>query len=239
MISRIASRLRVFNSSFRHDRAQKYELKYALNLIRTDFPEVFKKWESARSRGSLWQSADDQWFCGNDKLWNSFVNYVKDRKCLEIGSGPFGYLALFPEIRDRVIIEPLVDEFRKCQLETLGSTFFSEDIFTIAKPAEELVVEIESKIDGFIVCRNALDHCEDPLTVLYNISRYAASGCYLLLWTDIWHLVHPDEGHHNITKSGNVLDALLSGLGFDIIQEGQKIRDQAELIEYGRLARKR
>lgn len=238
-MSRIVARLRVFSSSFRHDRAQKYELKYALNLIRTDFPEVFKRWETARSQGCLWHGADDQWFHGNDELWNLFVDYVKNRKCLEIGSGPFGHLAPFPGIKDRVIIEPLVDEYRKCQLETLGSTFFSEDILTFATPAEELVGEIEGKIDGFIVCRNVLDHCEDPLTILYNISRYAVSGCYLLLWTDIWHLVPPDEGHHNITRSENVLDAILSGLGFDIIQEGRKIRDQAEFIEYGRLARKR
>ena len=46
-------------------------------------------------------------------------------------------------------------------------------------------------------------------------------------------------GHRNITQSVDAMDALLFGLGFDIIQNGALIRTPVEFVEYGRLARKR
>jgi hypothetical protein len=36
-----------------------------------------------------------------------------------------------------------------------------------------------------------------------------------------------------------VLDGMLDGLGFDILQNGAGVRNSDQYIEYGRLARKR
>jgi hypothetical protein len=93
-------------------------------------------------------------------------------------------------------------------------------------------------VDGSLICRNCLDHCEDPFAVLFNISEYAAPGCYLLLWSDIWHLAGTDPGHHNLTKTEAMMDKIISGLGFEILRICSKIRDPSEYVEYGRLARK-
>jgi hypothetical protein len=111
---------------------------------------------------------------------------------------------------------------------------------TYALPGEETVPELVGAVDGCIVCRNALDHTDDPLMVLNNIADYAAPGCYFLFWTDLWHLAGLDEGHRNITKSIAVMDRLMDGLGFELLKRGATVRSEAEgYIEYGRLARKR
>jgi hypothetical protein len=142
-------------------------------------------------------------------------------------------------MKRRIVIDPLVDRYRAYQIKRFGRTFWTPDIETHAVPAEQIVEQLRGAIDGCIVSRNALDHMEDPLAALGTIAAYAASGCYLLLSTDIWHMDGGDVGHRNITRSAAVLDGLLNGLGFDILQNGADVRDSDQYIEYGRLARKR
>jgi hypothetical protein len=226
-------------NGFSHDRAQRFESKFAAELIRTDFPGVLQRWQEAIGAGSLWQGPDDHWFQGDRELWDGFAAHVRTRRCLEIGSGPFGYLGPAPWIADRVIIDPLIDFYRDEELRVAGSTFFTQDVRTYALPAEEVVPELLGTVDGCIVCRNALDHTYDPLAVLNNIADYSRAGCYLLFWTDLWHLAGLDDGHRNITQSTPLMDKLLSGMGFDILKKGAEVRGGGEYIEYGRLARKR
>jgi hypothetical protein len=224
---------------FNHRSAQQYEMLSARGTVRRTFPEVFSSWERERAQGSLWQSAHDEWFLGNVGLWATFVEHVRERKNLEIGSGPFGYLAPCYWMKRRIVIDPLIDEYRAYQLKRFGKTLWTNDIETYAVPAEQAVVELRGAIDGCIVSRNALDHMEDPLAAIEMIAAYAASGCYLLLSTDIWHMDGGDVGHRNITRSSVVLDKMLNGLGFDILQNGVGVRGSDQYIEYGRLARKR
>jgi hypothetical protein len=80
---------------------------------------------------------------------------------------------------------------------------------------------------------------EDPLTAIETIGAYAAPGCYLLLWSDIWHRDGGDVGHRNITRSAGVMDKILDGFGFDMVRKGVNVHDSGERVEYGRLARKR
>lgn len=220
---------------FDHGRAQAYEFASARRRMDEDYVDLLGHVRGAQRQGSLWHSADDQFFVGNEELWGRFVEHVRSRKCLEIGSGPFGYLAPCNWMSDRVIIDPLVDQYREYQIKLAGDTLFTKDVVTYARPAESLVPELVGQVDGCIVCRNALDHCEDPLTVVHNVGLYAGSGAYLLLWTDLWHLTGLDEGHRNITRSIGAFDALLKGLGFEIIQKGTSIRKPGEMIEYPRL----
>lgn len=226
-------------SKFSHEAAQRYELRHGDQANLDHFPRLISEVTAERERGGLWQSCNDQWFGGNEVFWREFVAHVRERKCLEIGSGPFGYLSPCGWIKDRVIIDPLVDTYRDTQLKLTGKTFFSDDIKRYNKTAETVIQELVGKVDGAIICQNALDHCNDPLKILCNASQYAKSGCYLLLWTDIWHLSGLDDGHRNITQSTHAMDALLIGLGFDIVRNVDLLRDQSEFIEYGRLACKR
>ena len=166
------------------------------------------------------------------------MEHVRDRTNLEIGAGPFGYLAPCYWMKRRIVIDPLVDKYRAYQMAHFGKTFWTSEIETHAAPAEQIVEPLRGAVDGCIVSRNALDHMEDPLAALEAIAQYAAPGCYLLLWTDIWHPEGGDVGHRNITRSPSVLDKMLDGLGFDVVQNGADIRG-GECIEYGRLARKR
>jgi hypothetical protein len=224
---------------FNHRSAQQYEMLSAQGSMGRDFPRLYAAWERERSAGGLWQSADDQWFLGNADLWTAFIEHVRDRTNLEIGAGPFGYLAPCYWMKRRIVIDPLVDKYRAYQMNHFGKTFWIADIETHAVLAERVVEPLRGAIDGCIISRNALDHMEDPLATLDAIAEYAAPGCYLLLWSDIWHLDGGDVGHRNITRSANVLDKMLDGLGFDIVQNGAIIGGSDGDIEYGRLARKR
>lgn len=224
---------------FSHAYAQEYERNFAAQAIRADFPRLWSSYQEAMASGSLWHGPDDQWFQGDTTLWEQFVEHVRGRLCLEIGSGPFGYLGPARWIERRAIIDPLVDFYRSEEVQVAGGTFFDESVKTYALVAEEPVPELRGAVEGCIVCRNVLDHTEDPLAVLGNISDYAAPGCYFLLWTDLWHLNGPNEGHRNITRSSPVMDALLDGSGFDVLKHGTAIRSCTEYVEYGRLARKR
>jgi len=224
---------------FNHRAAQTYERLSAQGSMRRDFPQVYANWERERAAGGLWQSGGDQWFLGNEDLWTTFVAHVRERTNLEIGSGPFGYLAPCYWMKRRIVIDPLVDKYRAYQLKRFGKTFWTADIETHAVPAEQVVEPLRGAVDGCIVSRNALDHMEDPLAALEAVCAYAAPGCYLLLWSDIWHRDGGDVGHRNITRSTTVLDKMLDGLGFAIVQNGAAIHGAGGHIEYGRLARKR
>lgn len=226
------------SGTFDHAKAQEYEWRNNAVVIRDHFPEVYSAVEADRAAGGLWYRAEHQFFEGDEALYADFVARVRDRKCLEVGSGPFGFLPPLSWIKNRIVIEPLADKYRAAQLEQLGKTFFTDDLKVYATNAEALLPELVATIDGAIICRNALDHCEDALTILHNLSRYAKAGCYFLLWTDIWHLDGHDDGHHNITKSPEILDALLSGLGFDVIKNIKPVRESGYL-EYGCVALKR
>jgi hypothetical protein len=222
-------------AGFDHRKAQRFELAHNAPSIRSDFPAFFAAVEKERSLAGLWNGPDDAWFQGDEALWLTFVAHVRPRRCLEIGCGPFGYLAPCYWIKQRTLIDPLIDEYRMLQLESCGATIYS-GIETFAEQAENRIDSLVGAIDGAIICRNAIDHCEDPLSVLANISAYAAPGCYFLFWTDIWHLDGTDAGHRNITKSSTFMDMAIGGLGFRILKKSAEVRTDAQCIEYGCLA---
>ena len=239
MLHNVWSCMNIGLQGFSDRRAQLYESRYADKVIREDFPGVFRRWEQARKDRQLFQDCNDQWFAGDEKTWSDFVGHVRDRRSLEIGSGPFGYLAPCYWIKERVIIDPLVDYYRQQQLKYFHATFFTDDVQTFNQGADRIVEGLRGTVDGCIVCRNMLDHCEDPLAVLEHISEYAAAGCYFMVWTDLWHMKGLDRGHRNITRSVQAMDKLLSGMDFVIIREGKPTRNPDDFIEYGRILRKR
>ena len=224
---------------FDHAAAQSYELEHAERTIAADFPKLLAEVELASKSGGLWMSAADHFFSGDRKLYDAVVEHARDRQCLEIGCGPFGYLAPCRWLKKRIFIDPLIEGYRSAQLRLTGRTLFTADVETHACSAETAIPRLVGAVDGLIVCRNAIDHCEDPLSVLANISAYAAPGCYFLFWSDIWHLDAPDAGHRNITKSGAFMDAAIEGLGFLILRHCERVRNPGECIEFGCVAMKK
>jgi hypothetical protein len=224
---------------FDHAAAQRYELSHAKSTIEADFPNLLAQVDAASETGSLWMSPDDQFFAGDRALYTVVVERARDRRCLEVGCGPFGYLAPCRWLKDRVFIDPLIDEYRSAQLRVAGRTLFTTDVETHACSAETSIPTLINAVSGLIVCRNAIDHCEDPLSVLANISAYAQSGCYFLFWSDIWHLRGADAGHRNITKSRAFMDMAIDGLGVRILRPSDQIRAPEECIEYGCVAVKK
>ena len=75
------------------------------------------------------------------------------------------------------------------------------------------------------------------MQVLENIARYAAPGCYLLLWTDLYHPGGHDEGHRDITRDPAKFTRKLCELGFTIEYATPK-KDGRNTIHYGCRARK-
>jgi hypothetical protein len=225
--------------SFSHERAQAYERDSAAATIRDHYPELLERWRASAAAGRLWQDAGDEWFQGDEALWSIFVEHARSRQTLEIGSGPFGYLAPCWWIERRAIIDPLLDFYREEEIRIAGESWFTNDIAAYNRNAEDVVEELVGTVDGCIVSRNALDHMEDPLGVMHNIGCYAGLGCYLLFWTDIWHLHAPNQGHRQITRSPEALEALIIGLGFDVLKRSAPLREVGEALEYGCLAVKR
>jgi hypothetical protein len=156
-------------------------------------------------------------FFGDDVgLYRAFADRLAGRRLLEVGPGPLPAIAYFPQASLRVAIDPLISKYSA----EISAAFGDDPVFAgircHAAKAEELFAEYEGKIDGAIVCRNALDHLDHPEFVLSNFATYAAPGCALLLWTDLFHLNGHDEGHHNITRDVSSFSRLISNLGFRI-----------------------
>jgi hypothetical protein len=124
-------------SVFNHTDAQRYELEHNAATIRENHERLIVEWNTEKSRGGLWQSEANQWFEGDTSLWQRYVDHIRQRRSLEVGSGPVGYLSPCYWIVDRVIIEPLADEYRARQIAINGKTFFTPDIKAYTKPAEE------------------------------------------------------------------------------------------------------
>jgi len=160
--------------------------------------------EKERSLAGLWNGPTTPGFKAMKLLWLTFVAHVRPRRCLEIGCGSFGYLAPCYWIKQRTLIDPLIDEYRMLQLESCGATIYS-GIETFAEQAENRIDSLVGAIDGAIICRNAIDHCEDPLSVLANISAYAAPGCYFFLDRHLaprWHGRRTSQHHQELNLHG-------------------------------------
>ena len=227
---------------FHHNLAQKGELESAVRFMKSndDLVPLLNKIELLRDRrmdNYLVQHVPFiRDFFRDIQSYKRFCKEMEGKRCLEVGSGPIGALVLMPWIAERIIIEPLADKYRKFQMELFDKTFFTNDIQVYSQNAEVFIPSLKDSITGCIVSRNALDHCEDPWLILDNISRYAASGCKFLLWTDLWHLEDIDSKHRNITKNKDMFEKRLMDLGFKIDSVFSDVREDKSTIEYGCIA---
>jgi SAM-dependent methyltransferase len=194
---------------FDHKTAQEYELRSHRSWIQRNFERVY--FGRSADTSSKWLR---EWFPDEDSF-DYFQRQTAGKTCLEIGSGPSGNLIYFWWAARRIIIDPLVVEYRDISLKFYGKTWF-DGIELIPINAETLQTSLIGNVNGAIICRNTLDHCANPMQVLENIAAYTAPGCYLLLWTDLHHIGGHDEGHRDITSNPAAFTRKLLDLGFEI-----------------------
>ena len=235
------------HKNFNHTNAQIFEFNFGVNWMKKGhFAKAYTYWEQAKKEGICSPAAferitfhTDPHFFQDKGEFDDFCRKTDGKKCLEIGSATEGILALMPWLNKRIIIDPLIIKYRDAQLNEWGKTIFTDDIKLYDQFAEVVIPELVGKIDGSIVCRNTLDHASDPWKILENMGIYAAEGCTLLLWTDIWHLKPLDAGHRNIIEDPVVFEDKIKELGFDIVRKLPDIGDHRPTIHYGCVAIKR
>jgi hypothetical protein len=215
---------------FSHKKAQEYELESNKKWMDNHFAEEYQ--EKTANTGKY----SDEWF-RNQYDWERFVNWTSGKSFMEIGSGPTGNITGWWWAQRKIIIDPLIHEYKQYQLATFGKTVYTDDIELVTTPAEEFIPKYAWCINGAIVCRNTLDHCDDPIAILENIAMYATKGTYLLLWTDLYHHEGHDEGHTNITKDRDEFRKLIEDLGFEIEYETPVKKDR-NTVQFGCRARK-
>jgi hypothetical protein len=210
------------DQEFDHSDAQHYEINSSERWLRKNFSPIYDNIQTAKGEGRYWSGPGDtainEFFSGSKKDWGAFAASLRDKTCLEIGPGPCGALGIWWWVETKILVDPLILEYKALQLKMFKKTVYADDMRLLAQNAETLDPGLVGTIDGAIICRNALDHCDDPMEILRNLSKYAKTGCYLLLWTDLWHLDGHNEGHRNITKDRAKFEEDLKALGFEIQQ---------------------
>jgi len=240
-IKEIINYINMFNP-FNHYRAQQYESNSAKIFIEEHFEGLYSRINAFKMNNikdpGINELDVNGFYEGNENIWHKFATFIEGKTVLEIGPGPFGAIVGWWWVKNRIVIDPLIEDYKNTSLSIFHKTVYTDDIIQYSQPAEEKIPELINKIDGAIICRNALDHCENPMAILKNIADYSKSGCYLLLWTDLWHLHTLDEGHKNITKDKTGFEKQIRDYGFEILYSFDKVRKDASTIEYGCRARK-
>lgn len=208
------------DKKFDHSKAQNFEKRSSEKWLKKNFKPITEQIQLAKNEGRYWagpgNTTVNEFFNGSVTDWEKFAASLSDKKCMEIGPGPCGALCIWWWIKTKIMIDPLILEYRDLHLKMFKETLYTDDKKMFPNNAEIRIQELVDEIDGAIICRNALDHSENPMQILQNISKYAKPGCYLLLWTDLWHLDGHDEGHRNITKDRVKFEENLKDLGFEI-----------------------
>lgn len=233
--------------TFSHTDAQAFEFNFGVKWMKKgELERSYTYWEQAKKEGIYSQTAYERitantspHFFQDKNEFDDFCRKTDGKKCLEIGSSTEGILVYFPWLTKRNLIDPLTAKYRKVQLNDWGKTIFTDDIKIHDQVAEVVIPELIGKVDGAIICRNTLDHTDDPWKILENMGAYAAEGCTLLLWTDIWHFNLTDPGHKNIVEDPAVLENKIKDLGFEIMRRLPDTEYHPDSIHYGCVAVKR
>lgn len=102
----------------------------------------------------------------------------------DIGAGPLRGVSSVVPAKKRVPIDPLADSY---------SEYFNTQGYW-NKKAEEIKEELQEA--DLIIITNALDHCEDPIKVLYNIKDFTKYSTYVAMYHAIDNAItHPHPAH--------------------------------------------
>lgn len=176
-----------------------------------------------------------EFFDGKIALYEDFLVQVTGKSCLDIGPCIATPLTQWTHVGPRYVIEPLASQVVDWQQRRFSFSV-CDGLSVYTEPAEKEYPELLKQIDGVIFCRNCLDHSPNWPFILANIGKYAASGCYLLLWSDLDHGRAADNGHFNITDDPAHMKSPVEALGFEV--QSQYSDMSRESMNWGCLARK-
>lgn len=112
--------------------------------------------------------------------------YFDGKVVADIGPGCVGFPDACPA-KQSFGIDPLAEDYRAAGL------LLKSDAIYLSVPAESIPLVSET-VDIF-VCRNSLDHVDDPVQVLAEIMRLLRPGGELFLNVDLDHPASPTEPH--------------------------------------------
>lgn len=205
-------------------KAQLYEKAYTEKLIAGTAEPWVKPGE-----------LDPAFFSGanGSNLRTEIINHSVGKVCLEVGSSIQPAITALKGAKELRIVEPMGKYFPQ-QFAKLPS---NARLFPVG--GEEILPQWWGQCD-VIYSRNCIDHAEYPLELLDLILDCAAPGCWLMLWCDVWHFPHGDEGHRDISPNPKVIRDAVAVKGFDIkYQFSIRFPDYEREMDYGCVARKK
>ncbi len=109
---------------------------------------------------------------------------------LDVGAGPFTFLGkIWPGRTVRITaVDPLADEYDQI----LAKKKIEPPVRTITGDALTLHQQFGDNRFDLVFCRNAMDHCPDPLLGIRNCLKVVKPGKYVLLK----HFINEAEGQH-------------------------------------------
>jgi SAM-dependent methyltransferase len=156
-----------------------------------------------RENGSL-KNDHYEWFYTS--YFSLTVEDYKDSRILDIGCGPRGSLEWAEVARERVGLDPLVNQYRKLGIDQHKMTYVNS--------GSENIPFADGYFD-IVTSFNSLDHVDDLGKAISEIGRVTALGGLLLLISDVNHDPTPTEP---IAYSWDVLDRFTD---FDVIESRQ------------------
>lgn len=220
--------------TFDHKKAQQFELDWQRGYIKQEFGKEHEAWLKRKENNEVGLFANH--FIEDAGLRDIFHKHSIGKTAVEFGCGSFPQLKEAWNIENRIIIDPLAGDYDEWEKSCFDGLTFFEGLKIYSQNAEIIIPELVNKVDGFILCRNMLDHSDKPFEILDAICEYAARGCYLMLWSDIFHVGGGGVGHGDITKDTNAIPNYLKVKGFDWLCETPKVRVGGEarfFIEFG------
>jgi 2-polyprenyl-3-methyl-5-hydroxy-6-metoxy-1,4-benzoquinol methylase len=145
-------------------------------------------------------------YCGQDHEW------LADKAVVSVGCGCTGDLAAWPA-RVKIAVDPLLYTYQKLDM-LLDDIEGTSPTVHLAMSAEDLPLLDECA--HLVICRNALDHMQEPAKVLQHMWRILKADGRLFLSVDIGGVPTPDEP--TVFSVESLLDLLRQGR-FEIVQQ--------------------
>jgi SAM-dependent methyltransferase len=122
-------------------------------------------------------------YCGQDPEW------LADKAVVSVGCGCTGDLAAWPAAV-KIAVDPLLYTYQKLDM-LLDDHKGTNRTVHLAMSAEELPLLDECA--DLVICRNALDHMQEPAKALQHMWRILKTDASLFLSVDIGGVPTPDE----------------------------------------------
>ncbi|GMV24537.1 MAG: hypothetical protein AMXMBFR58_05680 [Phycisphaerae bacterium] len=191
------------------------ELAYWEAVVRRDsiptwgmpFDDVFAIWQRVR----LTELGEFLELGQGDAAFESLPAWARERRALEIGSGPFPALALMHWAR-AFAVDPLAEGYITEQLTPTKA--HAAEIAFIAATGESIPLPAHT-ID-LVVIENCLDHVENPAAVMHECRRLLRPGGLIWLLVDL--MDYRDNMHPN-PFSEQSIKSLVTTTGFEVIRD--------------------